>query len=339
MAVTRDDVARLAGVSPATVSYVINNGPRPVSDETRKKVLWAVGQLSYHPSTIARSLKTNKTRTVGIVISDIQNPLLGAIAKNVQDLLFEQDYSLTVCDSDESPDRELLWLRMLISRRMDGIILLPTGGNRPLLFSLAGLGWKLVLIDREIDGIGADCVLFDNEAASYEAVSHLIGLGHSRIGLLGLPSSLTPGRGRLAGYQRAMRDAGLVVDPHCITEGSFKAQEGYVLAGRLLDVRPRLTALFACSNGLARGALQQVRERGLRMPDDLAVCVFDDVDYYALTTPSITAISSDAREFSRTAVEFLIGRMLGTYGGESRTELVPYRLQVRESTVGSGSRA
>src|ERR1035437_1515341 len=122
MAITRDDVAKLAGVSPATVSYVMNNGPRPVSEETRRRVLLAIEQLSYHPNAIARSLKTKKTNTTGIIISDILNPTLASIEKSIEDLFLQNNYSMTICNSDESPDREKMWLDMLRDRRVDGII-------------------------------------------------------------------------------------------------------------------------------------------------------------------------------------------------------------------------
>ena len=121
MSVTRDDVAKLAGVSPATVSYVVNNGPRPVSPETRQRVLWAIEQLNYTPSAIARSLKTSQTHTIGLIISDILNPFLASIVKSTEDLLLARDYGLIVVNSDESPERELFWLRMLLRRRMDGL--------------------------------------------------------------------------------------------------------------------------------------------------------------------------------------------------------------------------
>jgi LacI family transcriptional regulator len=330
--ITRDDVARVAGVSPATVSYVINDGPRPVSEETRQKVLRAIEQLNYHPSTIARSLKTKKTYTVGIIISDILNPILAAIEKNVEDLLLQRNYSLTICNSDESPDRERVWLTLLRERRVDGVILLPTGANQSLLSSMIDAGQRLVLIDRQIEGLQADTVMFDNEGGAYAAVSHLIAQGHSRIGLLNLPSSMAPGWGRLRGYERALRDAGLPLIPELIREGTFKAQEGTVLARALLDVKPPPTALFVSSNRLAQGVLAEARARDLRLGEDLALCVFDDVAYYNFITPSITAVSADLQELGLKAVQFLIERIRGTYTGEPRVVLVPCRLQVREST-------
>ncbi len=334
MTVTRDDVAKLAGVSVATVSYVVNNGPRPVSDKTREKVLWAIEQLGYRPSAIARSLKTKRTLSVGVVISDVLNPILAAISKSAEDLLLQQGYSLAVCNSDESPERELVWLRQLLQRRVDGIVLLPTGGNRSLLFSAMHSGQPFVLIDRQIDGLKADCVLFDNEQGAYQAVRHLIELGHSRIALLNLTLTLTPGRNRLRGYERALQEAGLQVYPELIREGSFKAEDSYAVAGELLELQPPPTAMLVSSNRLALGLLQQVKARGLRMPDDLALCAFDDVSYYTCITPSITAVSYDVQEFAEVMVQYLIDRIDKVYTGEPRTTMIPCHLEIRESTAG-----
>jgi LacI family transcriptional regulator len=334
MAVTRKDVAALAGVSVATVSYVVNNGPRPVAAGTRLRVLRAIEQLDYHPSAVARSLKTNRTQTVGIVVSDILNPILAAIAKHAEDLLLPDGYSIILCNSDESPERELQWLRTLISRRADGIILLPSGRNQRTLYSAMERGCRLVLLDRQVEGVEADCVLFDNDGGAYAAVRHLMDLGHVRIGLLNLPTYLAPGRGRLNGYLRALSDGGLAHDPRLVREASFKAEEGYALVGELMDMTPPPTALFATSNRLAEGALRQVRERRLRMPGDVALCVFDDVPYFSYMTPSVTAVRYDTLEFATSAVSFLCSRITGGYDGPARVAQVLCRLEKRESTAG-----
>jgi len=334
MTITRDDVAKLAGVSPATVSYVMNNGPRPVSDETRQRVLLAIDQLNYHPNTIARSLKTKITNNAGVIVSDILNLTLTSIEESIEDLFIQQNYIMTICHTDESPERERMWLDLLRNRRVDGIILLPTGGNRSLLFSTVESGLPLVLLDRQIEGLRADSVLFDNEAGAYMAVDHLISQGHTKIGLLNLPVSLTPGQGRLRGYQRALTDHGIHIHPEYIKEGSFKAQEGPTLASELLDIDPPPTALLVSSNRLAQGVLEQVKLRGLSIPQDLAICTFDDMAYYSFFNPTITAISTDAREFGAVAVQYLIDRINGIYSGPPRTYLVPCHLNVRESTIG-----
>ena len=335
MSITRNDVAKLAGVSTATVSYVINNGPRPVSEETRQKVLRAIEQLNYRPNVIARSLKTKKTYTAGIIITDILNYTLASVERSIEELLVQQNYSLTICNSDESVEQERMWLEMLYDRRMDGLILLPTGGNRSLLFSLVEeTEQRLVLIDRHIEGLKVDTVQFDNEAGAYEGVRHLIELGHRRIGLLNLPSSLTPGQGRLRGYERALHDGGLPFRPQLIREGSFKAQEGTRLVRELLDQEPPPTALFVSSNRLAQAALQEVKLRGLHMPEDIALCVFDDVPYFSFFTPSITAVSINLSDFGQKTVQFLIERINGAYTGEPRLAKIPCSLNIRELTSG-----
>jgi len=335
MGVTRNDVAKLAGVSPATVSYVVNDGPRPVAPDTRARVMAAIEQLGYNPSAIARSLKTKKTNAVGIIISDMVNPYLGSIAQAAQDKLLEQGYSLTVCDSNESPERELVWLNMLRHRRMDGLILLPTGGNLHLLANMVETEPTLVLIDRELPELRVDTVLMDNEGGAYAAVRHLIGLGHRRIGLLGLPRDLTPGRERLAGYTRALAEAGLAVNPELIREGTFSAEHAAELVGDLLDQQLAPTAILACSNRLARGVLQQVKTRRLAMPEDLALFVFDEVDYYAWITPSISSVEVSGTDLGQQAVSYMIERLGGAYAGPARLARIPYRLHPRESSDGN----
>lgn len=337
MSVTRDDVAKLAGVSPATVSYVINNGPRPVSEATRNKVVRAIEQLEYRPSAVARSLKTNRTCTVGIVISDIVNPILALIAQSIEDVLFPQGYSLILCNTKESAVREEKYFDLLIEKRADGLIVLPTGANRRLLFSMADSGKRMVLLDRRIEGLRCDYVLFGNEEGAYEAVSHLVSLGHTRIGTINLPPSLTPGRRRLRGFECALRDAGLHLDPSLVKSGSFTAEEAESLVSELFKLDRPPTALLVCSNRLARGVLQFVQRCHLRMPDDLALCVFDDVDYYSHVTPSITAVAHDYVQFGQEAARLLMEQISGEGVSEPQVVTLSPRLQVRESTAGAAA--
>lgn len=336
MGITRKDVAKLAGVSTATVSYVINNGPRPVAEETRRRVLWAIEQLNYQPSAIARSLTTKKTYTIGFILPDILNPVHSAIAKTFEDALHTADYSLIIGNSDEAPDRELEYLRVLLSKQVDGVALTPTGENRRFLFSLVESGKQLVLLDRQLEGLKVDCVLFDNEAGTYQAVRHLIELGHTRIGLINLARSLTPGQERLSGYKHALLEAGLPLDPALILEGSFKAQDGDKLIELLLQETPSPTALFVSSNRLMRGVLRVVKAQKIQVPEDLAIATFDDVGYYVDRTPSITAVSTSVEEFGSEAARLLIERVSGEYTGEPRVIRIPSELKIRESTSGIG---
>ena len=332
--ITRKDVARLADVSTATVSYVVNNGPRPVSEETRKKVLWAIEQLGYQPNAIARSLVTKKTNSIGFILPDILNPVHAAITKAFEDALHIADYSLIIGNSDESPEREQAYLTVLLSKGVDGIALTPTGGNRRTLFSLAESGKQIVLLDRQLEGLNADCVLFDNVVGTYQAVRHLIKQGHKRIGLINLSRSLTPGRERGEGYERALLEAGIKVEPRLMVEGSFKAQQGDMLTESLLEVTPPPTALFVSSNRLMQGVLCTVRDRKLRVPEDLALATFDDLGHYTLVRPTITAVYTSVARFGSEAARLLIGRLSETCTDEPRVVRVPCELKVRESTVG-----
>jgi LacI family transcriptional regulator len=335
MSTTRDDVAKLAGVSAATVSYVVNNGPRPVAEATRQRVLRAIEQLDYQPSAAARSLKTNKTSTIGIVIPDILNPILAFIAQSIEDELLPHGYNLILCNTKELAEREAGYLKMLVSKQADGLIIAPTAANRSLLFSMVESGKRIVLLDRSIEGLNTDCVLFDNDEGAYAAVQHLIALGHTRIGFINLPPKITPGAGRLRGYERALNAAGIAIDPELIKAGTFTAEDAQTLAEELLTLRARPTALFVSSNRLARGVLQLVKERGLALPDDLALCVYDDLNYYSHITPSITAVAHDYREFGRAAARLLVQRINLTEDDSFRVLTLPFELHVRESTVGA----
>jgi LacI family kdg operon repressor len=334
MSVTRDDVARLAGVSSATVSYVVNKGPRPVSDETRKKVKKAIEILGYQPSSIARSLKTKRTTTIGLVVSDILNPVLSGITKGIEDAILHRGWNMILCNSDENPGRELRFLRMLVSKQADGIILLPTGGNMDFLNLLVNNRKKpVVLLDRQLEDLNVDCVLFDNEEGAYQATSHLIDMGHKRIALISLPRNLTPGFERVLGYTRAHKEAEIPVDPALITEGSFKANIQDIKESLFENETPP-TALLACSNRLGASFLRYAKEHHIRIPQDVALAVFDDVPHYSYITPSITAVAVDIDGFGQKAGGLLIDRIdCGEEVCETNVVRFPCELIVRESTL------
>ena len=342
--VTRDDVARLAGVSTATVSYVINNGPRPVARDKQKSVQEAIRKLGYEPDGVARSLVTKRTRTIGFIVPDILNPAHTAITRALGDALWGADYSLTLGNSDEDPQRELAYLRAFRGKGVDGVALTPGGGNPGALFALHEAGRPLVLLDRQIEGLPADCVLFENREGTRAAVDHLIELGHRRIGLINLPAALTPGRERRDGYLDALAAAGIRSDPALIREGGFKGggdcpgrrSEGRLLAADLLGLADPPTALFVSNNRLMRGVLHLLRERGLRVPADLALATFDDMDYYEDITPSITAVGTSLQEFGQQVARLLLDQIeRGQNGRAPRVVRVPHRLNIRESTRGA----
>lgn len=330
--VTRDDVARLAEVSVATVSYVVNEGPRHVRPETRARVLEAIDRLGYQPSEVARGLKTNRTLTVGLIVTDILNAFHSGVAKSIEEAARAAGYMLVLCNSDENVGQELMHLRMLQSKRVDGIILVPAGGNVDYINAIIEKGWSLVQVDRRVAGINADSVLMDNEQGAFEAVTHLIQSGHRRIAYLG-PGSLTPGLERRSGYERALFSAEIPIDPALVCVGDFKAAVSTDLGSHLFSLPSPPTAVFAGNNRLALHVLRLLRGRGLRMPQDIALCVFDDNEYYALWSPAITAVSYSIADLGRKAFECLMEQVTGTReAGQQRHERVPCTLVVREST-------
>lgn len=341
MTVTRKEVARLAGVSTATVSYVINNGPKPVAEETKQRVLHAIRQLDYRPNAIARSLVTKRTNSIGFILPDILNPVHAAIAKEFEDTLWAAGFNLILGNSDEQPERENAYLRSLFSKGVDGVALTPTGQNRQLLHAAVSPERSFVLIDRQLEGLDVDCVLFDNVMGTYQAVRHLTELGHKRIGLINLTKTLTPGKERLQGYERALLESGIPLDSGLVREGDFKARaigtrvnEGELLLESLLALDSPPTALFVSNNRLLTGVLRGISRLGLRVPQDIAIATFDDLAHYAERSPTITAVATSVEEFGETAARLLIERVNRVHTGPPRVIRIPATLHVRESTQG-----
>ena len=333
--VTRDDVAKLAGVSSATVSYVVNGGPRPVSDETKRRVLEAIAALDYVPSAAARSLKIKRTGTIGLMIPDILNPIFAALAKVIEDELLAAGHSVILCNSYEDPRREFVYLNMLWGKQVDGLVLISTSRNIEILHRFEKARKPIVLIDRRVPDLAADCVLPDNEGGSYDAVRHLIACGHTRIAFINLPTTLSPGAGRLTGYVRALAEAGLSLDPALMAEGPYTGNGGAANFRAMLQLPRPPTAVFISNNRLAHGVLEAIKSLGLRMPDDIALAVFDDPSFYAIMSPSVTAVSMQLERYASEATRLLKERLSGGWTGEPRSVTIPQRLVVRESTVGS----
>lgn len=328
-------MAKLAGVSSATVSYVVNNGPRPVAEVTRQKVLEAINKLGYQPSAVARSLKTKRTTTIGVIVSDILNPILSAVAKGIEDAIFPLGYNIILCNSDEDPERELTFLNMLLSKQVDGIILLPTCDNINFLFSLITQHHlPIVLLDRQIEGLLVDTLLFDNVSGAYQATRHLIELGHRRIGFISLPNNLTPGYQRAIGYERALREANIPYDATLVITGSFKAENSQNLAEKILRLPDPPSAILVSSNRLLNGILEYIKIHGLKIPEDVALVVFDDIPYYSYFTPSITAVGIDPDEFGRKAANLLKEQIIEDGSHQARVMITPVQLFIRESTIG-----
>ncbi|MEW2562858.1 LacI family DNA-binding transcriptional regulator [Streptomyces griseorubiginosus] len=329
---TMADVARTAGVSVATVSHVLN-GTRPVLPHTRQAVLDAVDELGYTPNTLARSLVTSRTRSIGLAVSAISNPYFTEILQGVEAGALEHGYSLLIADPHDDPEHERKVIQLLHERRVDGMIVAPSADPRELVAYLTRHEVPTVFLDRVVEGAGGvdgpmdadagterretpsggprrfDQVCAESTRPMAELVTHLAGLGHRRIGLVaGLPGLSTTAE-RIAGYRQGLTASGLPYDPHLIVHGDSESAGAEVATAALLALPTPPTALVTANNTMTIGTLRTLRERGLSVPDDLALCCFDDFAWADLFAPRLTAIAQPSREIGTEAVRLLLDRL------------------------------
>ena len=305
---TITDVAREARVSASTVSHVINE-TRYVSDEVKQRVHAAMEALNYQPNVIARSLRTRETLTVGVVVSDVTNPFFTSIVRAIEDEVLKQGYSIILCDTDEKPEREQAYLRLLMGRRVDGLIVAPSSGNADLLRSAIESGLPVVLLDRSIPGLTADVVLSDNESGAFDAVSYLIGMGHRRIGIIAGRLEVSTGADRMAGYVRAIRTHGIPADESLIEVAKFKRDIAYDKTMKMLNRAEPPTALFVCNNVMTAGTMAALKAAGKKVPEDISVIGFDDSEWAALMDPPLTDVAQPIVELGTRAAQTLMRRI------------------------------
>lgn len=306
--VTIDDVAKLAGVSNSTVSRVLNK-KEYVKESTRNRVYDAVAQLGYKPSRIARSLRANASQIIGLIISDIQNPFFTSLVRAVEDIAYEHNYSLLLCNTDEDPEKENLYVELMLSERVSGVIITPTREYGCPVSKLLEMNVATVCVDRQVFDCETDSVVSNNKESSFKLVDHLINNGHQRIGALFGPSKITTFRERLEGYRNAHLQHNLSLDENLIKQGSPKEQEGYVLTNQLLDLPERPTALIAGNNLMALGAFHAIKDNKIALPDDISLVSFDDREWTQLITPTITVASQPTYEMGKQAAELVMRRL------------------------------
>lgn len=302
------EVAQRANVSVTTVSHVIND-TRFVSDTLRRRVQQAMDELGYHPNALARSLRRGQTHTLGLILPDSANPFFAEIGRNIEASAFEQGYSLILCNTEGSLDRERIYVELLNRKQVDGIIFVAAGDRTNSLGSLLELKIPLVFVDRDLPGIQVDAVLVDNHEGGYLATRHLIDHGHSRIGCIAGPSHLTPSAQRVTGYRDALTEACLPIDEDLILRGDFHPESGRLATLELLNHKQPPTAIFTCNDLMAIGALRAAEASGLRVPDDLAIVGFDDIELATYTTPPLSTIAQPKKELGHLAVQLLLDRI------------------------------
>jgi len=336
---TIKDIARKAGVSVATVSFVLNNNPG-VTEDKRKRVLDAVKELNYVPNAVARGLRVQRTETIGFVVSDITNPFYPDLVKACERKAQKEGYTITVQNTDDRADRTQQALRQLREGKVDGIILTSAlEQDRAFLSEMIEQGHPIVMAGRRIEGVPIDSVVADNGNGAHMATRHLQRLGHVNIafmpGITG--SSIT--RERMNGYIQAMSEAGLPVDPDWLVSGAARYAESYEAAKRLLALpgRKRPTAIINLTDIGALGVLDAAKDMQVSVPNELAVVGFDDLFMSGMRSIQLTTVRVPTQQMGEIATELLLDKIKKRTTGEPREIVLPVELIVR-STCGGKDR-
>lgn len=305
------DVALKAGVSTATVSHVINK-TRYVAEDTKLRVTNAMKELEYIPNHVARSLRSQKSKTVGLLMpvleNDTSNSFFMSIAQGIQSVLKEDGYNLILCNSNESVEDEEEQIRILSAQQVDGMIIAPTAKDHSYLKELLHPEFPLVFIDRSPEGYEGDCVLANGYQGTYEAVELLIEKGHKNIGFITSTLDISSTIQRLEGYKQALVDHKLEANPRFIKEGISKFESGYQLAQELAD-QEGVTAIFVSNNVMTMGVFKFLKEHKYKIPQDVALIGFDDYEWAKVTTPTLTMIKQPSIELGQKAAEILLDRI------------------------------
>ena len=325
--VTLADIAREAGTSASTASRAIS-GRGYVSADVRARLLEVADRLGYVPNASARTLKQRTSRVVGVVVSDLGNQFYGRLAAAIEETLREADYQMVLIGDNSESAEEVAGARTFLAMRAPGVIMTPVGDEASLM--LARHGVSVVEVDRRLSTVPCDAVVIDNERGARDATAHLLATGHRRVGLLVADTNWTSDAGRLRGYRDAHEDAGIPIDDALIVRIGFHAPDAEARIGALLD-QGRPSAIFAANNLLAEQAWRVLRERGLRLPDDISLVGFDDVPWMGMVSPGITVVAQPTEALGRRAAELLL-RRLADPACEPTVEQLEPTLVVRGST-------
>jgi LacI family transcriptional regulator, galactose operon repressor len=332
---TQEDVARVAGVSQALVSYVINNTPTiSIADETRRRIRDAVIELGYVPNSAARSLRTRKTMSIASLIPDITNPFYPALERGIQDVAESNGYDLIIYNTDGIAEKERKGVSSVRQRHVDGLImtvfhltpddfrLLREDGTAIVVFGPNQEGWMEA---------GIDNLFVENTDAAYTIVNHLINRGHRRIAMIAGVEATPPRERRVLGYKKALAEHDIPLDPILIRGGDFNETGGYKGMKELLKLNPRPTAVFAANDLMAIGTMIALREEGLDIPGDIAVVGFDDIPAASLVNPPLTTIAQFPEQLGKRAAQMLLERLRGEAPDKGRFETHHCDLVIRNS--------
>lgn len=326
------DVADKAGVASMTVSRVINNSGY-VSDETRARVEAAIIELGYVPNMLGPSLRFNQTKTVALIITDIANPFWTTVARGVEDAAHQHAYSVILCNTDESLEKQDQYVNMLLKRRIDGILFVPADNSSKSVQLMLKQDIGVVVLDRDIPGDNIDIVRGDSFGGAYQLAMHLVELGHKDIAIVSGPRQISTSVERVKGFRQAMEEAGLHHNKQNVYWGSFTQTMGRDMTMRALQSAPHPTAILAVNNFIANGALQAAAIAGLIVPQDMSIVSFDDIPENINPTPFLTVALQPAYEMGYQAANLLIARLKKEGPKDFQRIVLPTSLVVRQSTA------
>ena len=311
------DIARRAGVSKATVSRVINHISKGVSEATRDRVLAVAREMNYRPNLQARAIAKSRSGIIGVIIPDVGNLFYPQLLRGIDDCLREQGYAMLLCNSDSDPEREKRQLLFMVDHRTEGVILCSGVSNENFLKTYRSHGMPLVMIGRTFDSPYADgCICGDNETGMYNSASYLIGHGHRSILYLDGPANAAGPMQRLAGYQKALAAHGIFPNAALIHQGEFSIQYGYDSVNRLLNEGVVFSAISAGSDLIAVGAVKALLKLGLRVPWDVEVIGFDNIDLSSIFDPNLSTVSKPHYAMAKQAARMLTNILRGDFPRE-----------------------
>ncbi|HBF39134.1 MAG TPA: LacI family transcriptional regulator [Firmicutes bacterium] len=333
MASTISDIARRANVSKATVSRVINNKSEGVGQETKQRILDIIKELNYQPSLIARGLVTKRIHSIGLIIPDIANPFFPQLARGAEDSALKRGYNLFLCNSDNSVEKEKIYINAFVKKSVDGVILTSSVSKSNIQYQLLkDRNIPFILLDRYIEGREQETGVFlDNEEGAYQATSYLLKNGHERIAFISGPFLVTTAWHRFLGFQKAHYDQGVPIDYLLVREGEYRLETGREFIEELLTKDIPFTAVFAGNDMIAIGALKALKKQHIKVPDSVEVIGFDNIDLSALIEPALSTVAQPTYDMGALGAEMLIDLIEGKEIKQNKLYLKP-ELILRETT-------
>jgi len=326
--ITIYDIAKKANVSISTVSRVFNGSPS-VSKKTRKKVQKIIEEMNYVPSAIARSLVSQSSKTIGLIVSDVTNPFFTDAIDGIESILSSEGFTSFLCDTRYSPERENKYISQMLEKRVDGIIIFSAYASDTNLIARTKSIIPIVSVQSTFKEV--DCINTTDEEGAFEAVDYLIKLGHRNIAFLVYEYDNSTITDRMKGYLKAHKSNGIPVNKNYIIKSKFASNVGYYMAKEVLEKFPEVTAIFAYNDIIALGAYTAISQKGLKIPDDISIVGYDDIEMASIISPRLTTVSQPFYDIGKSAAELLLKRIKENTRSTPQTILLPTKLVIRES--------